>query len=69
MITPPSFKYLKDRKSLENCSDDRYKIITFAYDDEGNNGIALLDMLKEKVISYSLTGISEIELFNKLVTK
>lgn len=64
--TPPTFERLKDMDGLREYSNDNYKIVRFAYDDEGNNGFALLDMKNKKIISWSLTGSSEFRKFKEL---
>lgn len=58
------FDELSQKTPIKNAKG--YALVRYAYDDEGNNYTALLDMNKQKVISYSLTGFEESEKFNEL---
>lgn len=64
--TPPTFERLKNMDGVKGYSNNNYKIVRFAYDDEGSNGFALLDMKNKKIISWSLTGSSEFRKFKEL---
>lgn len=55
----PSFDTLDNRDAIKGFSNEDYKMVRFAFNDEGDNGTALLDLKNKKVISYSLTGSSE----------
>jgi hypothetical protein len=59
IITPPTFEKLHDKDGIKDYTNNKYKIVKFAYDDEGSNAFALFDMKNKKLISYSLSGESE----------
>lgn len=63
----PKYSDLEWRDALKGFDSDRYKMVRFSYDDEGNNATALIDKKNKKVISYSLTGKSEVDQYEKLV--
>lgn len=65
--TPPTFDRLIGMDGVKNFTNDKYKIVRFAYDDEGNNGFALLDIDDEKIISWSLTGTSQFIKYGELM--
>jgi len=60
----PSYERLSNMNPVK--SKGNYIIVRFAYDDEGNNAFALLDTKNQKIVSYSLTGASEIKKFEDL---
>lgn len=64
--TPPTFDKLKNKDGVTNYTNDKYKVVKFAYDDEGSNGFALLDINNNKIISWSLSGKSEFDTYVKL---
>ena len=64
--TPPTFERLKNKVGLKEYSTNRYKIVRFAFDDEGNNGFALLDMKDKKLLSWSISGYSQVNQFKDL---
>lgn len=67
MITLPTFKRLKDRKAVNKYySNDDQKVVKFAYDDEGHNGFALLDMINCKIVSWSLSGEMQFKNFKEI---
>lgn len=61
-----TFDRLKNMRPKE--SNGKYSIVRFAYDDDGHNAMALLDLKNKKLISYSLSGQDEIEQYRKLST-
>ena len=63
----PKYSDLEWRDALKGFDSDRYKMVRFSYDDEGNNATAPIDKKNKKVISYSLTGKSEVDQYQKLV--
>lgn len=63
--TPPTFERIKNMDGLKGFSNDDYKIVRFAYDDEGGNGFALLDLKKGEIVSWSISGSSERDRFLK----
>ena len=63
----PKYSDLEWKDALKGFDSDRYKMVRFGYDDEGNNATALIDKKNKKVISYSLTGKSEVDQYQKLV--
>lgn len=54
------------KDALKGYENSKYKLVRFAYDDEGTNMTVLLDKKNKKVLSYSITGKSEIEKFQQL---
>jgi hypothetical protein len=52
--------------ALPSDENSEYKIVRFAYNDEGDNASALLDLKNKTVISYSLSGNSEYLKFAEL---
>lgn len=64
--TPPTYDRLKNMDGVKQYSNDKYKIVRFAYDDDGYNGFALLDLENEKIISWSISGSSEYRKFKDL---
>jgi hypothetical protein len=65
IVTPPTFERLHNKEGIKGYTNNKHKIVRFAYDDEGNNAFALLNMKNKKLISYSLTGESERKKFNE----
>ena len=64
--TLPTFERLKNMDGIKEYSSNRYKIVRFAFDDEGNNGFALLDMKTKKLLSWSISGYSQVKQFKDL---
>ena len=64
--TLPTFERLKNMDGLKEYSSNRYKIVRFALDDEGSNGFALLDMATKKLLSWSISGSSQVKQFKDL---
>ncbi len=72
MINEGKFERIPTERALNkdavnpNFETKTHKIIRTAYDDEGTNVFVLVDKKNKKIISYSITGNSEREKFNKL---
>lgn len=65
LTTKPDFERLKDSDGVKGYTNNDFKIVRFAYDDEGNNGFALLDIKNKSIISWSLSGDKERKTFSE----
>ena len=65
----PTFERYENWDAFMRFNSNEYKIVIFPYDDEGHNGYVLLDILNKKVVSWSLSGNSERDNFDKLINK
>lgn len=61
-----TFDRLNLQDKFKNYENDKYKVVKFAYDDEGTNGFYLLDLINKKILSYQLNSGNII--FNKFDT-
>ena len=61
-----SFEVLNYKEPIKGYGNKKYKIVRAALNDEGHNGFVLLDLQNKKVISYSVSGVSEEKEFQEL---
>lgn len=61
-----TYDRLENLDGIENYTSDKYKIVKFAFNDEGDNAYALLDIPNKKLISWSMSGDSQQKLFKLL---
>lgn len=66
MTTAPIYDNLKNKDGIIY---ENHKIVKFAYNDEGDNGFALLNMQSKKIISWSLSGITEFKKMQEMKDK
>lgn len=65
-LEPIPFSRANRQDAIRGYENSNYKLVRFAYDDEGTNMIVLIDKQDKKIISYSITGKAEIAKFNSL---
>lgn len=65
-LEPIPFNRANRQDAIKGYENSEYKLVRFAYDDQGTNMIVLIDKQNKKIISYSITGKAEIAKFNSL---
>jgi len=65
-LSDQEYQSIIERDPMKNFDSPNYKLVRFAYNDVGNNATALVDKKQKKILSFSLTGSSELDKYQEL---